>query len=280
MVSRKQWGIFYVSAFFLIILLVIQLSSIHLKTKVAVLDVGQGDAILIQTPEHHNVLIDAGPDSRVVEQLGGQLGFFDKTIDLFVLTHPHRDHFVGFFEVAKQYRVRRVLLAGVAATDPLYAEFLNFLKANSIDIVLASQEIDWQIGPHLYLDVLYPLEGQSLVGQIAQNFNNTSLVTRLAEKASAGWRFLALFPGDAEREEERELLMSGQDVESVLLKAGHHGSRTSTSLPFLQAVRPQDAVISAGKDNKFGHPHAETLEKLKAIPYWVTAKDGVKVFWF
>jgi competence protein ComEC len=245
------------------------------KASVSVLDVGQGDAILIQTPEYKNILVDAGPDGKVIDELGKKLGFFDKDIDLFVLTHPHSDHFAGFFDVIQKYNVKRIAMTGVSAEDPLYAEFLSQIKTLGIPVLFPASDKDMQIGRDLFLDFIYPFAGESLIGQQASNANNTSVVIKLTDKNGP----LAMFMGDAENNLEREILLSGQDISANILKLGHHGSRTATSDAFLQAVSPETTVISAGKDNQFGHPHAETMEKIKDLDVRQTI-DGTVEFNF
>jgi len=245
------------------------------KLSVSVLDVGQGDTILIQTPEYKNILVDAGPDGKVIDELGKKMGFFDKDIDLFVLTHPHSDHFAGFFDVIQKYNVKQVAMTGVSAEDPLYAEFLSQIKALGIPVLFPASDKDIQIGRDLFLDFIYPFAGQSLIGQQTSNANNTSVVIRLADNEGP----LAIFTGDAEGNLEREILLSGQDVSANIFKLGHHGSRTATSDAFLQAVSPETAVISAGKDNQFGHPHGETMEKIKDLDVRQTI-DGTVEFNF
>lgn len=272
--SKKQWVLFYIVSVSLLLLAAGQMMGVNDGLRVSVLDVGQGDGILIQTPEHHNILIDAGPGSEVVDRLGEQMGFFDKKIDLFVLTHPHRDHDGGILDVLQKYDVERVLLTGIDAGDPLYLAFLDEVKKRGIDVWFNQNHQDIQIGPDLYLDVLYPFEGQSMVGQNVHNKNNTSVVVRLVR----GQEPLVMFSGDAEREEEREIVLSGQELRASILKLGHHGSRTSTSEVFLSAVSPQVAVISAGEDNSFGHPHPETLEKVKGLEVRQTMLEGTIEF--
>lgn len=242
---------------------------------ITTLDVGQGDAILIQTPEHKNILIDAGPDATVVDRLGKHMGFFDKTIDFFVLTHPHADHFGGLPDILQKYQIKQALITGVAASDPLYTEAIRTLKTQHIPIIFAEGGTDWQIGHGTVLDVLYPLAGQSLLGAKADNLNNTSVAIRLISPDGK----TALLTGDAEKEEEREILLASLEMQADILKAGHHGSRTATSDIFLQAVRPDTVVISAGKDNTFGHPHAETLDRLKGLDVRQTVLEGDIVLW-
>lgn len=260
--SLKQWGIVYLMCIGFLFLAVFQLIDTHHNLKVSVLDVGQGDSILIQTPEYHNILIDAGPDSKVVDQLGSELGFFDKTIDLFILTHPHNDHYGGVLDVMQKYRIKKVVLTGVASGDPVYRTFLDSVKAEKTEIVFAQDNQDIQIAPAIYIDILYPFADKSLIGKSVSNPNNTSIVTRLLRRTRDGWENLMMLTGDAEQGEEREILLSGQDVKADMLKAGHHGSKTATSIPFLDAVNPTTVVLSYGVGNKFGHPHKETIDKL------------------
>ena len=276
--GHKHWFSFCAIGIGLLALVIFQLFGVHRNLEVSVLDVGQGDAILIQTPEYHNILIDAGPDSRAVDQLGKQLGFFDKTIDLFILTHPHCDHYGGVLDVMQKYEIKKVLLTGVSTKDPVYLSFLDMTKAKGIKLIFIQNHQDMQIGPNLYLDILYPFKDQGLVGQDTHNKNNTSIVARLISRTELGWGSLVMLTGDAEIEEEKEILLSGQDVTSDVLKVGHHGSRTATSDVFLTAVSPSKAVISAGEDNKFEHPHPETLKKLSGLDVRQTMEDGAIEF--
>ncbi len=218
------------------------------------LDVGQGDAVLIQTPEGHNVLIDGGPKSKVLEELSEVLAYFNRQIDLMVLTHPHADHLEGLVEVLKRYEVGAVLITGVGYNNHYYDEFLRDVGAmrddGELDVFVAEAGMDFKVGS-LYLDVLYPFE--PLIGRTISNVNNSSIVIR----ATLGWR--AMLTGDCEVECEEEILEAGFELGADILKAGHHGSKTASSAEFVEAVGPEIAVIQLGEDNKFGHPHAETL---------------------
>ncbi len=278
--TKKQWVTLHMICIGVFLLTIVQLFDIYQPLKISFLDVGQGDAILIQTPQYHNILIDAGPDSMVVDQISRQLTFFDKTIDIFILTHPHRDHYGGILDVMQKYQVKKVILTGVISKDPVYLAFLDTIKKKNIEIVFIDNHQDLQIGSNVYLDILYPLKGQSLVGQSVYNKNNTSIVARLLRRTSDGWSTLAMLTGDAEIEEEREILLSGQDVSADILKLGHHGSKTATSDVFLRAVDPHTAIVSAGQDNKFGHPHAETMGKLGDRTIYQTMVEGNVSFSF
>jgi competence protein ComEC len=278
--DRKTWLWFYGIGLGALTLALFQALSIDQGGTIRFLDVGQGDSILIKTPEHHTILVDAGPDSSVVDRLGEAMGFFDRKIDLFVMTHPDRDHFSGILDVLPRYKIGQILLSGVASDDAYYDDFISQAKAQGIPFDIASSDTDYQIGPNLFLDVLFPLKGMSLIGQKPVDKNDTSVVTRLIEKEDNSVKSLALLTGDAETLEENQILASGEDVSANILKLGHHGSKYSTSIGFLDAVDPKIAAVSAGAGNKYGHPAPETLEKVKNLEVRRTDKEGTIIFDF
>jgi len=260
----------------ILLLVLFQLSQIiDSGLAMTVLDVGQGDAILIRTSEYKNILIDAGEGGQINDELGKRIGFFDKTIDLFILTHPHFDHFGGLLDVMQKYQVKQIVMTGVDSDDPVYADLLVRIKEQNIPLMFPENNKDIQIGKNTYLDIIYPFSGMNLIGQKASNLNNTSIVIRLVHNNES----LIMLPGDAEIGLEREILLSGQYLDSKILKLGHHGSRTATSDGFLSAVDPDTAVISAGKDNQFDHPHPETMERIKNLDVRETI-DGTIEFNF
>lgn len=276
--SIKQWVLSHTLTIVILLLVLIQFFNvIDSPLRLSVLDVGQGDAILIQTPEYKNILIDAGEGGQVIEELGGRIGFFNSTIDLAIITHPHRDHFGGFLEMIQKYPVKRVMITGAVSRDPQYLALLEEIRQREIPIVFPKNDQDLHIGQAAYLDILYPFAGQSLLGMDVSNLNNTSIVSRLVQSDGTS---TVLLPGDAERGLEREILLSGAELNAPILKLGHHGSRTATSDVFLAAVDPKTVVVSAGKDNKFGHPHAETMEKVKDLDVRNTIIDRTITFQF
>jgi competence protein ComEC len=233
------------------------------------LDVGQGDAILIKTPDHERILIDGGPSGAVVNKLGENLPFFDKKIDLIILTHPHADHLDGLIEVLKRYEVKKILSTGVTHTTPDYLAWLEEIKKQNVpmEIAVAGQTIDF--GGGVKMEILYPSEG--LAGKSVENLNNTSIVAKLIFGQTS-----FLFTGDAEAEAEENLLAENFDLRADVLKVAHHGSKSSTSDSFLEKVRPKFAVISVGADNQFGHPSVMTLKRLEKIGAEIlrTDEDG------
>lgn len=216
------------------------------------LDVGQGDATFVKTPDGHQILIDGGPKNYVIEELGKVMPFFDKTIDLVVLTHPHADHIDGLVEILKRFEVENMLMTGVYDGNSTYLEFLRVIEEQGVRVFFAESGMGFVFGK-VAVDVLYPVE--SFFGKSFDNINNSSLVVQISYEDME-----VLITGDLEVEGEMELVgLSDVDIYQV----GHHGSKTASSLGFLAKISPEIAVISCGGDNKFGHPHAEALENLK-----------------
>lgn len=276
--TRKQWVFSHTIAVFILFLTLFQVLKISGHgNSVSFLDVGQGDAILIQTSEFKNILIDTGPDGKVVEELSKKMNFFNKTIDLLIITHPHNDHFVGFFDIIRKYKVNKIAITGVATENRLYADFLKEVKLQNIDLVFLDKNHDFQIGNDSFLDNLYPFNN-NLIGRRVHNLNNTSIISSFKVIQDDELVNIVLLVGDAEIEQEREILLSGQSIHSPILKIGHHGSKTATSDMFLIAVQPQKAIVSAGVDNIFNHPSPETIDKLDNVDVHQTKNDGTFTF--
>ncbi len=244
------------------------LLKIHPVLQMHVLDIGQGDAILLTTPEQHHILVDGGPDAKVLEELGTVLPLWRKTIDLLVLTHPHADHVNGLVAVLDRFEVGGILLSGAEYKNDAYAAFLAKALEQGVPIYVARSDEDFTFGT-TKLDVLFPFAPAT--GEDFDNVNNASVVIRVTQGEHE-----ILLTGDAEMEVEADLLAAGEDLSADVLKAGHHGSRTSSTLEFLEEVGPQLMVISAGLLNDYGHPHEETLQKAEdmEIPVLWTGRDG------
>ncbi len=226
--------------------------------RVSFLDVGEGDAILIQKGSQQ-VLVDGGPSPReIILGLGSRMPFWDRTIDLVVMTHPDQDHLAGLVEVLRRYRVEQVLYPDPDHNSPLLDEWSRLIEEKDIEstIACAGQEID--LGDGVVIRVLNPLEDPVTDSQ--SDINNNSVVLRL----SAG-DISFLLTGDIMSETERELVRERANLMVTVLKVPHHGSDTSTTPGFLAVVSPQVAVICCGADNRFGHPDAEVLGRLERI---------------
>ncbi|MFC1598571.1 ComEC/Rec2 family competence protein [Patescibacteria group bacterium] len=224
--------------------------------EVVFLDVGQGDAILIKTPFEQNILIDGGPDNSVLAELGENLAFYDKELDLVILTHPHSDHVAGLVSVLRRYQVKKVLITGVLHTSPDYISFLNEIKLQNIDTEIIKAQKDINLGQDLDLKILYPWT--DLRDKKIEELNNSSIIIKLVYQNNS-----FLFTGDAEEQTEKDLIDSNAYLKSQVLKIAHHGSKYSTSQEFLDIVKPQHAVIQVGQDNAFGHPHLRALKRLE-----------------
>jgi len=233
--------------------------------EVTFFDVGQGEAIFIETPSRHQILIDGGPSSLILEKLSESLPFWDRTIDLIVLTHPEHDHLAGLIEVLKRYKVENILWTGVLRDTAEYKEWQRLIRDETAEIFIAEagQKIILSKSDFdSFIDILYPFE--NLEGQEFKDSNNTSIVAKLIFGENS-----FLFTGDAYKSVEKKLADKETDLASDVLKVGHHGSKTSTSEEFIKQVSPEIAVISAGKDNPYQHPHQETLDTLE--------KYGIKI---
>lgn len=238
------------------------------KTHISFYDVGQGDSAFITTPKNHQILIDGGPDSKVLSKLSADMPFYDRSLDLVVLSHPHADHVNGLIDVLKRYQVDQVLFTGVVFNSPNYTEFLNVVKDKKIPTKIArsGEEIDFSDGPTF--NILWPTK--SLRGEQVSELNNSSIVLRLDYEGNS-----VLFPGDFEVSGQKDLSDSElSDFKADILKVSHHGSYTGTNLRFLRAVDPKYAIISVGADNRFGHPHENVLKMLSNIKVYRTDKNG------
>ncbi|MFA5052394.1 MAG: ComEC/Rec2 family competence protein [Patescibacteria group bacterium] len=219
-------------------------------------DIGQGDSTLIQTPSHQSILIDAGPDTTVLSKLGETLPFYDRRIDLVILTHCHADHEGGLAAVLERYDVGQVIWSGVGDQSPGCVAWQDVSRQKKIPVHVVSAGERYDFGA-AEMDIVYPLNHQS-VASYGKDLNMTSLVSRLTYQDTS-----FLFTGDAPVEIEQELLKQRNiTLASDVLKVGHHGSRYSSSLEFLQAIRPQFVVISVGAGNSYGHPHLAVLNRL------------------
>lgn len=229
--------------------------------KVVFFDVGQGDSIFIETPQNHQILIDGGPSGKkVLEKLAGQIPFWDRSLDLVVLTHPDYDHLAGLNWVLQRYKVENILWTGVEKDTKTFQRWRENLKLEKekegarIFIAQKGQKIK---AGEVKFYILYPLE--SLTGELFERASNdTSIVSQLVFG-----RNKFLFTGDITEKTERKILEETINLESGVLKIAHHGSKTSSSEEFLEKVRPQIAVISVGGNNPYGHPYPEVLRALE-----------------
>ncbi|MBI4117810.1 MAG: MBL fold metallo-hydrolase [Parcubacteria group bacterium] len=236
---------------------------------VTVFDVGQGDALYISHPFGWDMLIDGGADNTVLSRLGESQQFWDRRIDVMVLTHPDMDHLFGLLAVAKRYEIGEIWLTGVDHGSQIYARFLDIVSDLHISVKTLDQVRKIRIFD-MDIAVLYP--DSSVAGKKFQNVNNTSVVMRLDYQGSS-----FLFAGDIEKEQEEYLAERYPEIiDADFLKVAHHGSKTSSSMKFLMVVRPDIALISVGRENAFGHPSAEVVKRFASlkIPIYRTDTSG------
>jgi competence protein ComEC len=224
------------------------------RLTVNVLDVGQGDAILIETPEGQHLLIDGGASGQAVtEALGRELPFWEHTLDLVALTHPEADHLTGLVEVLDRYDVDQVLATSQRAETATYQEWRRLIRRQDVPYHEAQVGDSIDLGRGASLRVLAP-DGEMLA---SEDTNDASLVLKLA------WGQVSfLLAGDVEVSGEEALLASGADLRASVLKVAHHGSLTSTSPALVRAVQPAVGVVSVGEENTFGHPSSAVLDRL------------------
>lgn len=237
------------------------------SVRIDFLDVGQGSAILVSAPNGNQVLIDGGPSDAVLAKLGEELPLGDRKIELLILTHPDSDHLSGLVEVLKRYDVGQILESGIADSSAEYRAWDELITQKKIPVVFASAGQNIAIADNLAIKILYPLG--KINGQQFKNTNATSLVGKIIYGQNS-----VLFTGDAEEQTEQPLLRLGADLRADILAVGHHGSKNSTGADFLAAVAPEIAIIQVGRNNRYGHPTAEVLEKLKELAVWRTDLDG------
>jgi len=251
----KKWGTFPL----LIATIMVWVSFLNMpddKLHVSILDIGQGDAILIQTPSHQDILIDGGPNPQAVSlQLGKKLPFWDKNIDLVILTQPQADHVTGLIEILQKYKVPQVIDTGIPYNSFTYQQWLNLVNGNEIrhEIGHAGQEIN--LGNGIKLKVLHP--PSVLLQDTSDDIDNNGLVLRLI------WNKVSfLFTADIGHEAEWYLIAQRANLKTTVLKVAHHGSLTSTSPQFLAVANPEVAAISVGTDNRFGLPQSQIMSRL------------------
>lgn len=241
------------------------------ELQVSFLDVGQGDAIFIQSPSGVQVLIDGGKDASVLEELHKVMPLFDRSIDVVVATHPDSDHISGLIDVVKKFRVGAFLESGAQNKNGVQDALNRTLALSNIQRKIAKRGEVYNLGGGVLLDVLYPYKDVS-----KEESNAGSLIMKLSYGEDS-----FLLTGDAPI--TSELILAGTDgtqLKSSVLKFGHHGSDTSTSIPFLQNVRPLYGIVSAGKNNQYGHPHKDVLEQAQRFNVKIlsTAELGTITF--
>jgi competence protein ComEC len=271
---KKYYRLLIIGVLLLAVILVWQAVWRETPTKtltVAFLNIGQGDSIYIESPTHHQLIIDGGPNGAILSEIGKLMPWYDHYIDAIMITNPDVDHYGGFIDLLKSYHVGLVIEPGTVGASPSYKTLEDLIAQKNIKKVIAMRGQSIELGGGVHFDVLFPDRDVSKL-----NTNDGSIVGQLVYGSST-----IMFTGDApSATEEYVLALDGARIKSDILKAGHHGSKTSASEPFVSAVAPKYAVVSAGLNNKYGHPNQETLDlfqKLNVIPL-ITFKLGTIIF--
>lgn len=219
------------------------------------LDVGQGDSVLIRSGSSQ-IIIDGGPDGQAVARMGHYIPWWDHTIELVILTHPDSDHVNGLADIFERYRIKNFWWSGANASEPELQKVITLAKEQGtlINTVSTGKNVNLSA---LNLLVLYPFS-QSCDGQFPEDPNDCSIIIQ-----ARGPGKTALLTGDASKIIESRLLSKIGSLSSDYLKAGHHGSKNSTSAAFLDAVRPVEVIASVGAENRYGHPHPTVIELIE-----------------
>lgn len=239
---------------------------------VSFLDVGQGDAILIETPDGFEMLIDGGPNAAVLRELSKERSFFDREIDVVVTTHPDLDHIGGLVDVLKRYKVQTILRTENKNDKSAAEAFAAAAQKEKAEEILADAGQVLQLGASTTIQIFSP------TGDERQWESNASSIVLRVVYGNTSF----MLTGDAPQEIEDYLVKTyGTQLDSDVLKLGHHGSKTSSSEAWLDTVTPQYAVVSAGLDNKYGHPHQDVMQRVFArnIQTSHTGTDGTITFY-
>jgi competence protein ComEC len=225
--------------------------------QISFLNIGQGDSSLILSKRGDRIVVDCGPNSQVIDQLESKLGFWANRIDMIIITHGDTDHFGGCRDIIDRFKVGKVMINGVFdEKNKGYQELLQYIKQKDIPILPSIKSTSITLSDSIELTVLNPQE--NLWGQDISNDNPESIVMLLRSQ-----KYSVLLTGDADDNTESKIMVQYPHLDVDILKAGHHGSKTSTSEKFLDAITPQQVIISAGANNRYNHPSPDIIKKLE-----------------
>lgn len=224
------------------------------KLTVAFLDIGQGDAIFIESPTGTQMMIDGGPGAIVLRELGEVMPFYDRSIDLLLISNPDADHLAGFIDILRSFSVSAVVEPGTVGASSDYRALEELIKEKEVHRIIAQRGQKLHLGGGAYFEILFPDRDVS-----GLDTNDGSIIGKLVYGNTS-----FLFPGDAPEAIEKYLsYVDKKRLDVDVLKVGHHGSKTSTGDALLGFASPAFAIISAGRENRYGHPHTEVLERLE-----------------
>ena len=239
----------------------------HKRFTFAMLDIGQGDALFIESPTGTQVLVDGGPPKKILSELPKVMFPLDHSIDAIFITNPDQDHIGGFLDVLKNYKVGEVFVSGTTSDSKTYQNLEEEIKKEKIPQILVKRGMNIDLGGGAEINIIFPDRDVS-----TWPTNDGSIVARLTYGKNS-----IMLTGDASIKTEQIILEDNPkgSLQSDILKVAHHGSRNSSSEEFVQAVDPKTALISDGKNNKYGHPHQEVLDLLNKFGIKILRTDQI-----
>lgn len=262
----------YIYLIFSLLLVVITFGIFSLNNNLRIIacDVGQGDATLLIKSDKE-ILIDAGPDASVVKCLSEYMPFWDREVEVAFLTHPEKDHFIGFLEVFKKYKVKNFIATELDSGTPEYQLLETLVGGGYTKVINGVSGSDVRLGL-IHLDILFPENVFVVKNSELENEKNilgkrkANLITLNSYSINilmSFGKFNAFFAGDA-NPETQEILLKNSAIKKVeYLKVPHHGSKKGLTEKFLAVLKPNLSIISVGAKNTYGHPHKEILDMLK-----------------
>lgn len=262
---KKVIGSLIISAMFFIFFQTVTAYAKENRMWLHFIDVGQGDSILIQTPNHKNILIDAGPkrtEDKVTAYLKRQ---HVEQLDALIVTHPHHDHIGGVPRILQNIKVKAFYMPHLSKKTAAFTQMMKALKQKNVMIFYANAGNKIDVEKNIWIDIIGPLSAKY------HTVNDYSYVLRVVHGAN---RFLLM--GDSGERSETELLKKHVDVEANVIKIAHHGANTGTTLPFLEKVDPEAAIITTGRRNQHNYPSDAVISRLVylKIPTYRTDRMG------
>ncbi|HSW58743.1 MAG TPA: DNA internalization-related competence protein ComEC/Rec2 [Dehalococcoidales bacterium] len=241
------------------------------RLHVSFLDIGEGDAILIQSAGQ-NILVDGGLSPHaLVRELSRKLPFWDRRLSLVILTHPHLDHLTGLVEALKRYQVQQVLAPNIHASTSMYSEWQSILERKNLPMTLAEKGQQVKLKNGTCIEILNP--GRTDYSGDKEEVDSAGIVAKITYGEHS-----FLLTADIDQETEMKLLKARANIRCTILKVAHHGSRSSSSPGFLSATQAQFVVISSDAGNRYGHPSPEVLKRMEGRVVYRTDLSGTIEF--
>jgi competence protein ComEC len=242
------------------------------KLNIHFLNVGQGDSILIISPDNKVLLIDGGKDQRAVEEIQNNLSIFNRKIDYIIATHADSDHIGGLDDVIDTYEVGKFMMPQTSKSTEVLKRLLTKIVGDNIEKIDITDNSDFSLGCCVKIDFIWPIMNSELIDKKDENSLSAAFILSYKD-------FQAYFDGDLPQNIE-DYLVSKHPIDVDLVKISHHGSKTATSQNFLNILKPELAIISVGENNAYHHPDISIINRLKyanAIILRTDENDGVDI---